>query len=125
MKCDYQFGFERKASQLLGELEISLLKLGSAPPDMEVLSRVSQTTQSLTRAGVSSGFEAVANLAREIESVFELARNGKIPLTWELTGLTLVAGDRIRTMLRSPDKANDTGEVVSDWFRRLRCKAEA
>jgi two-component system chemotaxis sensor kinase CheA len=119
MLSTHQRQFKEEANQILGELEASLLELRSAPHNMDAVTRVFRATHFLNKGGEMFGFEAVAAFAGEIESVFELVRNGKIPITLELTKLTLAASARIREMLRNFSNKDNIGAAVQEQFRSL------
>jgi two-component system chemotaxis sensor kinase CheA len=104
--------FTEEAYELLSELEDSLLELEAAPTDNELISRVFRAMHTIKGSGAMFGFDNVAAFTHEVETVFDLARNGTIPVTKELINLTLAARDQIRSMLDAaaggppPDEAN-------------------
>ncbi|MBF0307936.1 MAG: chemotaxis protein CheA [Magnetococcales bacterium] len=91
--------FTEEAYELLSELENSLLELEESPTDKELISRVFRAMHTIKGSGAMFGFEDVAAFTHEVETVFDLARNGTIPVTKKLIDLTLGARDQIRSML--------------------------
>ncbi len=91
--------FTEEAYELLSELEDSLLELESAPQDQELIGRVFRAMHTIKGSGAMFGFDAVAEFTHEVETVFDMARNGTIPITKQLIDLTLAARDQIRAML--------------------------
>ena len=91
--------FKEEAYELLAELEISLLALEQAPEDEDLIGRVFRAMHTIKGSGAMFGFEDIASFTHEVESVFDLVRNGKIAVTRDLVDLSLAARDEIRTML--------------------------
>ncbi|MBF0627432.1 MAG: chemotaxis protein CheA [Magnetococcales bacterium] len=91
--------FTEEAYELLSELEDSLLELEASPQDQELISRVFRAMHTIKGSGAMFGFDAVAEFTHEVETVFDMARNGTIPVTKPLIDLTLAARDQIRAML--------------------------
>ncbi|MEO5345230.1 MAG: chemotaxis protein CheA [Magnetococcus sp. YQC-9] len=91
--------FTEEAYELLSELEDSLLELEASPTDQELISRVFRAMHTIKGSGAMFGFDAVAEFTHEVETVFDMARNGTIPVTKTLIDLTLAARDQIRAML--------------------------
>ncbi|MEO5332122.1 MAG: chemotaxis protein CheA [Magnetococcus sp. YQC-5] len=91
--------FTEEAYELLSELEDSLLELEAAPQDHDLIGRVFRAMHTIKGSGAMFGFDAVAEFTHEVETVFDMARNGTIPVTKPLIDLTLAARDQIRAML--------------------------
>ncbi|MBF0127153.1 MAG: chemotaxis protein CheA [Magnetococcales bacterium] len=91
--------FTEEAYELLSELEDSLLELEAAPQDQDLIGRVFRAMHTIKGSGAMFGFDAVAEFTHEVETVFDMARNGTIPVTKPLIDLTLAARDQIRSML--------------------------
>ena len=90
-------GYE--AYELLGELEYSLLELEEKPDDAELIGRVFRAMHTIKGSGAMFGFEDIASFTHQIETVYDLIRNGELDVTSELIDLTLSAKDVIREML--------------------------
>ncbi len=109
--------FREEAHELLTELEQSLLELENTPGDSEQIGRAFRALHTIKGSGSMFGFDEVVAFAHELETVFDLVRNGEIPVTKELIGITLESGDLLRRMLDS-----ETGwqEAVASLVQRLR-----
>ena len=105
--------FRDEAYELLAELETSLLELEDAPEDIEIIGRVFRAMHTIKGSGAMFGFDDIAAFTHEIETVFDLVRNGKISVTKELIDLTLSARDHIRTMLDASEGGEATDEVMA------------
>ncbi len=101
--------FKEEAFELLGELEHSLLELEKAPENHELIDRVFRAMHTIKGSGAMFGFEEISEFTHEVETVFDLVRNDKLPVTRELIDLTLMARDQIRSMLESEE---DPGTAI-------------
>lgn len=104
--------YKQEAYELLGELETALLALEEAPNDAELIGRVFRALHTLKGSGSMFGFDDIATFTHEVETVFDLVRNGRVDVTKALVDLTLEAGDVIRLMLDGSD-----GETATDPVR--------
>ncbi|GAM11618.1 chemotaxis protein CheA [Geobacter sp. OR-1] len=102
--------FKEEAYELVAELETSLLALEEVPDDKETIGRVFRAMHTIKGSGAMFGFEDIAAFTHEVETVFDLVRNDKIPVTKQLINLTLSARDQIKAMLDS----SDSGSPVDD-----------
>jgi len=91
--------FRNEACELLVELEHSLLELEERPEDAEIIGRVFRAMHTIKGSGAMFGFDDIASFTHQIETVYDLIRNGDLCVTSELIDLTLKAKDVIREML--------------------------
>ena len=110
--------YKAEAYELLAELETSLLALEEDPGDMELIGRVFRALHTIKGSGAMFGFDDIAAFTHDVDTVFDLVRNGKLGVTKMLVDLTLRAGDRIRGMLDGSDggataDASRAGEITS------------
>lgn len=119
----FREAFKVEASELLSELEASLLDLEKDPGNMEAVSSIFRSFHTLKGSGGMCGFDDISSFTHQIETVYDLVRNWKIEADKELIDLTLAACDHIRDML-SPELAgseameNRTTDIIAS-FRRL------
>ena len=104
--------FRDEASELLTELESSLLELEETPDDMELIGRVFRAMHTIKGSGAMFGFDAIAAFTHDVETVFDLVRNGRLAVSKDLVNLSLAARDQIKAMLE------DAGEEGGDAARR-------
>ena len=76
-----------------------MLELEEKPDDAELIGRVFRAMHTIKGSGAMFGFEDIASFTHQIETVYDLIRNGKLDVTSELIDLTLGAKDVIREML--------------------------
>ncbi len=114
--------FREEAGELLAELETSLLELEENPQDGELIAQVFRAMHTIKGSGAMFGFEAIAAFTHEVETVFDLVRNGEVPVTKNLVGLSLAARDHIRDLLEDPESGS-CGQQLIDSFRALMSEA--
>ena len=100
--------YREEASELLAELETSLLELEERPDDKDLINRVFRAMHTIKGSGAMFGFDDVSAFTHEVETVFDLVRNGKMVVTKRLLDLTLKSRDYITCLL----EASKTGEAI-------------
>ncbi|QXE85067.1 chemotaxis protein CheA [Geomonas nitrogeniifigens] len=100
--------FKEEAYELLAELESSLLELEERPDDQDLIGRVFRAMHTIKGSGSMFGFDDIASFTHEVETVFDMVRNGKLNVTGRLVNLTLAARDQIRAMLDAADSGAET-----------------
>lgn len=100
--------FVEEAHELLAELEKSLLELEERPDDTELIGSVFRAMHTIKGSGAMFGFDDIAAFTHKVETVYDMVREGKLPVTTELINLTLHAKDRIRLMLDGPEAGEST-----------------
>lgn len=112
--------FIEEAYELLAELETALIELEEIPDEQELIGRVFRALHTIKGSGGMFGFDRVATFTHEVETVFDLVRNGEMTVTKELIDLTLSARDHIRIMIDSPDEVNeDKGNEIVLGLKKL------
>jgi len=99
--------FKEEAGELLTDLEQALLELEETPEDTELVAKVFRAMHTIKGSGAMFGFDEIAEFTHEVETVFDLVRNGEIPVSKELISHALAARDHIRNLL----DAADGGEI--------------
>ena len=101
--------YREEARELLAELETSLLDLEERPDDNDLINRVFRAMHTIKGSGAMFGFDAIAAFTHEVETVFDLVRNGKMVVSKRLLDLTLKSRDHISALL----EASSTGEEIN------------
>ncbi len=91
--------YRAEASDLLAALEIALLELETQPESQDVIGQVFRNLHTIKGSGAMAGLERIAAFTHEVESVYDLVREGKIKVTPRLISLTLAARDHIKSLL--------------------------
>ena len=103
--------FKIEANELLDDLEISLLALEKTPEDADLIGTIFRAMHTIKGSGGMFGFEDIESFTHDIETVFDLVRNGSITVTKKLIDLTLTAVDHIRSMLIASE---DNGKSLDE-----------
>jgi len=111
--------YKEEAYELLADLETSLLELEQSPDDQELVGRVFRAMHTIKGSGSMFGFDDIANFTHEIETVFDLVRNGEMPVTKPLIDLTLQSRDCIRMMLEEQEDDEDRINQIRSAFQSL------
>jgi len=121
--------FREEAGELLAELETSLLDLEATPDDRELIARVFRAMHTIKGSGAMFGFDDIAAFTHEVETVFDLVRDGKMVVTKELLDLTLKSRDHISALLEASaggaEADKQQGAALIAGLRRLIPPAEA
>ncbi|MBI2353424.1 MAG: chemotaxis protein CheA [Deltaproteobacteria bacterium] len=100
--------YREEAGELLAELETSLLELEESPEDSDLIGRVFRAMHTIKGSGAMFGFDEIAAFTHEVETVFDMVRNGKLGVSKQLLDLTLRARDNIKALL----DADVTGDEI-------------
>lgn len=115
--------YREEANELLTELETSLLELEETPEDTDLIGRVFRAMHTIKGSGAMFGFDEIAAFTHEVETVFDLVRNGKLAVTKQLLNLTLRARDNIKVLLDASVSGDEVeggeGDAIIAGLRRL------
>jgi two-component system, chemotaxis family, sensor kinase CheA len=111
--------YKEEARELLAELEVSLLELEENPEDEELIGSIFRAMHTIKGSGAMFGFDDIAAFTHEIETVFDLVRDGKMAVTKKLIDLTLEARDYIIKMVEEDAKDEEKGDLMIELFRAL------
>ena len=100
--------YRQEAYELLSELEAALLELEDQPEDLTLIGRVFRAMHTIKGSGAMFGFDTISDFTHEIETAYDLVRDGRMTVTKELINLSLAAKDLITEML----DASKTGETA-------------
>jgi two-component system, chemotaxis family, sensor kinase CheA len=104
---DNQKVFKEEAYEKLAEIEECMLELEESPGDPELISKAFRALHTIKGSGAMFDFNEIVAFTHDIENVYDLVRDNKIPVSKELISLTLDAHDHIKTMLDDPDNENE------------------
>ncbi len=114
--------YREEAGELLAELETSLLDLEETPDDNDLINRVFRAMHTIKGSGAMFGFDEIASFTHEVETVFDMARNGKMTVTKRLLDLTLKSRDHICYLLSMPigeEVDRSAGDEIIAGLRQL------
>ncbi len=120
-----QIFIDEARDELLPELENSLLELDKNPDDPELINRAFRALHTLKGSGAMFGFDRLAELAHEVETVFDSVRDGLYRIDHSLVELTLKAKDQFQLLIDDPDAvAAATIDALARFFREIGEKKE-
>jgi two-component system, chemotaxis family, sensor kinase CheA len=91
--------FREEAYELLAELETALMELEENPDDADLIDRVFRAMHTIKGSGAMFGFNDIAAFTHELETIFDLVREGRMAVSARLVNLSLSARDLIKAML--------------------------
>jgi two-component system chemotaxis sensor kinase CheA len=103
----------------LTDLEDALLELEESPEDMEIVAKVFRAMHTIKGSGAMFGFDEIATFTHEVETVYDLVRNGQVPVSKELVNHSLAARDHIVSLLNGEDVDHARGEELVAAFQQL------
>ncbi|MEI6557155.1 MAG: chemotaxis protein CheA [Rhodospirillaceae bacterium] len=116
--------FRQEASELLVQLETTLLDLEAAPEDKALVDQAFRSLHTLKGSGAMFGWEALAAFTHHIETAFQMVRDGLLPASKDLVSLTLASLDHIQVLLDQPDQADRVrGEALLAAYADLAAAA--
>ena len=105
-----------EATEILEQLEESLLELEDSPDNIELVGSVFRALHTIKGSGAMFGFDRVSSFTHEVETVFDEVRSGNMQVSRELIDLTLASRDIIRGML---DADQGEGDVSDEEAQRV------
>jgi two-component system, chemotaxis family, sensor kinase CheA len=109
----FKQSFREEAREILVELEAALLELNANRGDTEVVSRIFRGLHTIKGSGAMFGFEGLAAFTHDLETAYDLVRNGRMEIGAELIDLTLAALDQITAMLEESANAAVTTDSAA------------
>lgn len=101
-----------EATELLSDLESALLDLESTPEDEELIGRIFRAMHTIKGSGSMFGYDHIAAFTHDIETTYDLIREGQLKVSKKLIDLTLRAADQIKIMLDDPGLKPDETEGI-------------
>lgn len=123
MSDPYVDTYREEATERLAELETSLLELEDRPEDMDLVNQVFRAMHTIKGSGAMFGFDDIAAFTHEVETAFDMVRNGKVLVTKRLLDLTLQSRDYIAALLNASSGQGEAdlqvGEAIIDGLHQL------
>lgn len=104
--------FIEETRELLAELEITLLAVEDAPKDAELIDKLFRALHTIKGSSAMFGFDDITSLTHDIETAYDLIRNGKLEVTKHIIDLTLLARDEITNMLLKKGSHTQINDVI-------------
>ncbi len=119
MYDQYKKTFIDEAYEMLAELETNLLKLEETPEDKDLVRTIFRDFHTIKGSGQMFGFDEVAKLTHEVETLFDMVRDGNLTITNELINLALSTRDQINTMIDASANNEQIDHRVSNQIIEL------
>ena len=123
MKDIHKQAFIEEATELLSELESTLLDIENNPEDKELIAQIFRALHTIKGSSGMFGYDDISMFTHDIETVYDFIRNGKLNITKSIIDLTLEARDLISVMLReeSSGKKADESKIkeILTSFRKI------
>ncbi len=120
--------FREEAFELLTQLEDKLLELETSPLEAELINAAFRAIHTVKGSAAMFGFDAVSAFAHEMETVLDLCRAGKLPITKDLIGLALKGRDQLRRLMEFetgvPEDIAGESETLLALFKELARRAK-
>ena len=114
----HQQRFVEDALDLLNELDDGLMQLEANPQATAPLEQVFRTMHTIKGGANMFGFDLIGELTHQLETLYDLVRQGKTQINDGLISITLHAFDKVRDLLKEKevDKINNA-EALKDHIR--------
>ncbi len=106
MKDTHKLAFIEEASDLLVDLESSLLELENDPGNSELIAKVFRALHTIKGSSAMFDFDDITMFTHDIENVYDHIRNGELKIDKNIIDLTLAARDQINLMLSNSEGKN-------------------
>jgi two-component system, chemotaxis family, sensor kinase CheA len=115
--------FIEETTELLTELEATLLELENVPDDKETIAKIFRALHTIKGSSGMFGCNEISEFTHDIESVYDYVRKGEIKINKEIIDLTLAARDQISIFLSSTVKGipvdKKQSQSIIESFRNI------
>lgn len=102
--------FLEEANDLINTLEDVLLELEDKPGDKKIIEEVFRVMHSLKGGSSMFGFDKMDAFTHELETVYDLIRNGELSVNREILDITLASVDHLKVLLENAEELSDAGQ---------------
>jgi len=113
--------FVPEAQEYLESISVCLLRLEKEPKSKDTIQQLFRAAHTLKGSAFTVGFQVIGDLTHHMEDITGAIRDGRMPVTAELTNLFFRAGDEVRLLLgRDPAKLTQIRREFGPIMQRLR-----
>lgn len=117
---EFKQKFIEEADELITNLESSLLVLEKNPSEKEHIGQVFRVMHTLKGNGGMFGFNKISEFTHDLESIYDLVRNGQMDLTPDILNTTLLSVDHLKVLLQTGDNLDaQTLQKHNDFTRKI------
>jgi len=108
-----------EADELIASLDRNLVKLETAPGDLDLLNEIFRAAHTVKGTSSFLGFEQVTDLTHKMEDVLNKLRKSELTVTPEIMDLLLESVDILKALLDNVREQNGEEADLSDIIARL------
>ncbi len=108
-----------EADELIDSLDTNLVKLESAPGDLDLLNEIFRAAHTVKGTSSFLGFEQVTELTHKMEDILNKLRKSELSVTPEIMDLLLESLDILKVLLENVRSQNDEKLNLDDIIGRL------
>ena len=102
--------FLEEANDLINTLEDVLLELEDKPGDKKIIEEVFRVMHSLKGGSSMFGFDKMDAFTHELETVYDLIRNGELSVNREILDITLASVDHLKVLLENSEELTESAK---------------
>lgn len=95
----FQLKFVEEAQDNVAAIEEALFELERSPDDNEIIERLFRSMHTIKGSGAMFGFNDLSHFTHNLETLYDLVRNGKLSINKDIISLTFESLDYIRQLL--------------------------
>ncbi len=95
----FQQKFVEEAQDNVAAIEEALFELEKSPNDNEIIERLFRSMHTIKGSGAMFGFNDLSHFTHNLETLYDLVRNGKLSVNKDIISLTFESLDYIRQLL--------------------------
>ncbi len=95
----FQLKFVEEAQDNVAAIEEALFELEKSPNDNEIIERLFRSMHTIKGSGAMFGFNDLSHFTHNLETLYDLVRNGKLSVNKDIISLTFESLDYIRQLL--------------------------
>lgn len=117
--------FVEEALDLINELETVLLRIEPGTEDKEHIEHIFRIMHTLKGNSKMFGFDLIDQYTHQLETIYDLIRNGRMSVTEKLMDLTLASVDHLRNLLDDEtSNRKDVQETHKELLSRIKSVIE-
>jgi two-component system, chemotaxis family, sensor kinase CheA len=109
---DYINDFLEEVTELTDGLEKNLIQLEENRSDKGLITRIFRAMHTLKGSSGMFGFGIITDFTHNLETIFELLRDGQIELSDELLNISFASVDHIKNLLKDPELKVEKNKIT-------------
>lgn len=106
--------FLEEANELLGNLEGALLQLDQTPDEKSLIEEVFRSIHTLKGNSSMLGYGNIAEFIHNLETLYDLIRDGKQAVSKDIINVTLTSMDHVRNIVPDPELSDPANRAQHD-----------